>query len=152
MAVVVFQFLSRVWLCNPMNCRMPGFLVLHHLPEFAQNYVHLVSDAIQPSHPLPHPSATALSLLQHQGLFQWICSSHQVAKVLEFQFRISPSNEYSQGWFPLGLTSLNFLEVQGTLESSPARQFESISPLLLSLLYDPTLTSMYDYWKNCSFD
>ena len=117
MAVVVVQFLSRVWLCNPMNCRMPGFLVLHHLPEFAQNCVHLVSDAIQPSHPLPHPPATALSLPQHQGLFQWIYSSHQVAKVLELQFRISPSNEYPQGWFPLGLTSLNFPEVQGTLKS-----------------------------------
>ena len=111
------QLLSRVWLCSPMNCRMPGFPVLHHLPEFAQNYVHLVSDAIQPSHPLPHPSPIVLSLPQHQDLFQWICSSHHVAKVLELQFRISPSNEYSQGWFPLGLTSLNFLAVQGTLKS-----------------------------------
>ena len=117
MAVVVFQFLSCVWLCNPMNCRIPGFPVLHHLPEFAQNYVHLVSDAIRPSHPLPHSSAIALSLPQHQDFFQWICSSHQVAKVLELQFRISPSNEYSQGWFPLGLTSLNFLAVHGTIKS-----------------------------------
>ena len=72
-------------LCNPMGCSMPGFPVLHSLPEFA--HVHWVSDAIQPSYPLLLPSPLAHNLSQHQGLFQWICSSHQVAKVLEFQLQ-----------------------------------------------------------------
>ena len=66
-----------------MNCSTPGFLVLHHLPELAQNHVHWVSDAIQPSHPLLPPSPLALNLSQHQGLFQWVGSPHQVAKVLD---------------------------------------------------------------------
>ena len=56
-------------LCDPMNCSMPGFPVLHHLLELAQTHVHRVGDAIQPSHPLPPPSPYALSLSQHQGLF-----------------------------------------------------------------------------------
>ena len=70
-------------LCDPMDCSMPGFPVLHHLLEFAQTHIHWVDDAIQPSHPLL-PSSPAHNLCQHQGLFQWIGSSHQVAKVLEF--------------------------------------------------------------------
>ena len=74
---------------------MPGFPVHHQLPELAQTHVHLVGDAIQPSHPLSSPSP-AFSLSQHQGLFQCVGSLHQVAKVLEhFSFSISPSNEYS---------------------------------------------------------
>ena len=71
-------------LCDPMDCSTPGFPVHHQLPEFTQTHVHWVSDAIQPSHPLSSPSPTALFLSQHQGLFQWVTSSHQVAKVLEF--------------------------------------------------------------------
>ena len=69
-------------LCNPMDCNMPGFPVLHHLPELAQTHVHWIGDAIQPSHPLLSPSPPALNLSQHQGLFQWVSSSHQVATVL----------------------------------------------------------------------
>ena len=76
---------SRVWLCDPMDCSTPGFPVHHHLPEFAQPHVHWVSDAIQPSHPLSSPSPPAFSLSQYQGLFQWVGSSHQVAKELELQ-------------------------------------------------------------------
>ena len=72
-------------LCDPMDCSMPGFPVLHHLLEFAQTHVHWVSDAIQPAHPLPPATLPALNLSQHQGLFQWVSSSHQVAKVLEIQ-------------------------------------------------------------------
>ena len=64
---------------------MPSFPVFHHLPEFTQTHVHWVSDAVQPSHPLSSPSPPALNLSQHQGLFQWVGSSHQVAKVLELQ-------------------------------------------------------------------
>ena len=74
-------------LCDPVDCSMPGFSVLPHLPEFAQTHVHWVSDAIQPSHPLLSPSLPALNLSQHQGLFQWVGSLHQVAKVLELQFQ-----------------------------------------------------------------
>ena len=69
-------------LCDPRNCSMPGFPVLHHFLEFAQTNVHWVSNAIQPSHPLLPTSHLALSLSQHQGLFQWVGSMHQVAKVL----------------------------------------------------------------------
>ena len=72
-------------LCDPMNHSTPGLPVHHHLPEFTQTHVHRVGDAIQPSHPLLSPSPPALNPSQHQGLFQWVNSSHEVAKVLEFQ-------------------------------------------------------------------
>ena len=73
-------------LCNRINCSTPGLPVHHQLPEFTQTHVHWVGDAIQPSHPLSSP-APALNLSQHQGLFKWVSSSHQVAKVLEFQLQ-----------------------------------------------------------------
>ena len=72
-------------ICDPMDCSMPGLPVHHQLPEFTHTHVHRVGDAIQPSHPLLSPSPPALNLSQHQGLFKWLSSSHQVAKVLEFQ-------------------------------------------------------------------
>ena len=72
-------------LCNPMNCSMPGLPVHHQLPAFTQTHVHRVGDAIQPSHPLSSPSPPAPNPSQHQSLFQWVNSSHEVAKVLEFQ-------------------------------------------------------------------
>ena len=72
-------------LCNPMNYSMPGLPVHHQLPEFTQTHVHRVSDAIQPSHPLSSPSPPAPNPSQHQSLFQWVNSLHEVAKVLEFQ-------------------------------------------------------------------
>ena len=81
------------WLST--DCSMPGFPVLHYLPDFAQTRVHWVDDAIQPSHPLSAPSPLALSLSQHQGLFQLVSSLHQVAKAWRFSFNISPFNEYS---------------------------------------------------------
>ena len=74
-------------LCDPMNRSMPGLPVHHQLPESTQTHVHRVGDAIQPSHPLLSPSPPALNLSQHQGLFKWVSSSHQVAKVLEFQLQ-----------------------------------------------------------------
>ena len=72
---------------NPMDCGTPGFPVLYCLPVFAQTHVHWVNNAIQPSHPLLSPSSPTLNLSLHQGLFQWVGSSHQVAKVLELQFQ-----------------------------------------------------------------
>ena len=74
-------------LCDPMDCSTPGLSVHHQLPEFTQTRVHWVGDAIQTFHPLSSPSPPALNLSQHQGLFKWVSSSHQVAKVLEFQFQ-----------------------------------------------------------------
>ena len=74
-------------LCDPMNRSTPGLPVHHQLPEFAQTHVHRVGDAIQPSHPLSSPSPPAPNPSQHQGLCQWVSSSHQVAKVLEFQLQ-----------------------------------------------------------------
>ena len=74
-------------LCDPVDCSMPGFLVYHQLLELAQTHVQRVSDAIQPSHPLSSPSPPAFNLSQHQSLFQGVSSSHQMAKVLEFQLQ-----------------------------------------------------------------
>ena len=83
------QFSSVAQSCptlfDPMNCCTPGLPVHHQLPEFTQTHMHRVSDAIQPSHSLSSPSSPALNPSQHQSLFQWVSSSHEVAKVLEFQ-------------------------------------------------------------------
>ena len=76
-------------LCDPMNRSMPVLLVHHQLPEFTQTHVHRVSNAIQPSHPLSSPSPLAPHPSQHQSLFQWVNSSHEVAEVLEFQLLIT---------------------------------------------------------------
>ena len=76
---------SCLTLCDPMNRSTPGLPVHHQLPEFTQTHVHWVSDAIQPSHPWSSPSPPAPNPSQHQSLFQWVNSSHEVAKVLEFQ-------------------------------------------------------------------
>ena len=111
-------------LCNPMNRSTPGLLVHHQLPEFTQTHVHRVGDAIQPSHPLSSPSPLALNLSQHQGLFQWVSSLHQVAKDWSFSFNISPSNEYS-GLMTFRLDWLDLLAVQGTLK---LRTFFNWSP------------------------
>ena len=72
-------------LCDPMNHSTPGLPVHHQLPKFTQTHVHRVSDAIQPSHPLSSPSPPAPNPSQQQSLFQWVNSSHEVAKVLEFE-------------------------------------------------------------------
>ena len=99
-----------------MDCSMPGFPVHHQLPEFTQTHVHWVGDVFQLSHPLSSPSPPTFNLSQHQGLFKWISSLHQVAKVLEFSFSISPSNDYS-GLISLRMDWLDLLAVQGTLKS-----------------------------------
>ena len=81
------QSLSHVQLCSLMDCSTPGLRVCRKLLEFTQTRVHWVSDAIQPSHPLLFPSPLTLNISQHQGLFQWVNSLHEVAKVLEFQLQ-----------------------------------------------------------------
>ena len=98
-----------------MDCTMPGFPVHHQLPELAQTRVHWVSDAIQPSHPLSSPFPPALNLFQHQGLFQWVSSSHQVAKVLGVSALASVLPMNTQDWSPLGWTSWISLQSKGLL-------------------------------------
>ena len=82
---VVVQLLSHIWLFATPNCSTTCFPVLRYLPEFAQTHVSWVGDVIQPSHPLLPPSSPSLILSQHQGLYLWVCSPHQVTKVLELQ-------------------------------------------------------------------
>ena len=101
------QLLSCVWLCDPMNRSKPGFAVHHQLPESTQTHVHWVDDAIQPSHPLSSPSPPALNLSQHQGLFQWVSSSNQVAKVLDLQFQ-----HQSFQWTPTPLGWTGWISLQ----------------------------------------
>ena len=139
-------------LCNPMNCSTPGLPVHHRLPEFTQTHVHPISDAIQPSHPLSSPSPPAPNPSQHQSLFQWVNSSHEVAKTLEFQ----PQHQSFQ-WTPRTDLLQNGLvgspcSPRDSQESSPVPQFKSINSLALSFLHSPTLTSRHDHWKNHSLD
>ena len=110
--------------------------------------VRWVSDAVQPSHPLSSPSPPAFSLSQHQGLFQWVSSSHQVDKYRSFS--ISPSNEYS-GLISFMINWLDLLAVQGTLKSL-LQHHSSKASILQPNFCSPTLTSIHDHWKNHSFD
>ena len=139
-------------LCDPMDCRMPGLPVHHQLLKFTQTHVHWVGDAIQPSHPLLSPSPPTLDLSQHQGLFKWVSSLHQVTKVLEFQLQ-----HQSFQWTPrTGLLWDGLVgspcSPRGSQESSPAPQFKSINSSVLSFLFSLTLTSLHDHWKNHSLD
>ena len=148
---VSVQLLSHVWLfATPMDCSTPGFPVHHQFPEPTQTHIHWVSDAIQPSHPLSPPSPPDFSLSQHQGLFQWVSFLHQVAKVLEFHFNISPSNEYS-GLISFRMDWLDLLAVQGTLKSLLQHHSSKASILQHSAFFIVQL-SQHDYWKNHSFD
>ena len=112
---VVIQSLSHVWLCDPLDDSMPGFPVLHHFLELAQRQVHWISDAIQSPYPLSPPSPPAFNLCQHQGLFQWVGSSHQVAKLQGLHLQ-HPSNEYS-GLISFGTDWFALPAVQRTLKS-----------------------------------
>ena len=110
----VFQ--SCQTLCDSMNLSTPGLPVHHQLSEFTQIHVHWAGDAIQLSHPLSSPYPPTCDLSQHQGLFKWISSSHQVTKYWSFSFSICPSNEYS-GLISFRMDWLYLLAVQGTLKS-----------------------------------
>ena len=100
-------------ICNLMYCSMPGCLVLHHFSEFTQAHVHWVGDAIEPFHPLSSPCPPALNLSQHQGLFKWVSSSHQVAKILRVSASISVLPKNIQNWSPLGWTGWISLQSKG---------------------------------------
>ena len=132
---------SCLTLYDPMNCSTPGFPVLHYLPEFAQTHVHWVGDAIQPSHPLLPSSPPAFNLSQNQGLFQWVSSLHQVAKVLELQLQHQSFQWIFRVDFLYDWLVWSPCSPRDSQESSPAPQFECINSSVLSLLYGPTLTS-----------
>ena len=125
-----------------MNCSMPGLLVHHQLPEFTQTHVHWVSDTIQPSHPLLSPSPPALNLSQHQGLFKWVSSLHQVAKYWSFSFSISPSNEHT-GLISFRMHWLDLLAVQGALKSLFQHYCSKASILLHSAFFIVQLSHPY---------
>ena len=139
-------------LCDPMNRSTPGLPVHHELLEFTQTQIHRVSDAIQPSHPLSSPSPSAPNPSQLQSLFQWVNSSHEVAKVPEFQlqhhsFQRNPRADLLQD----GLVG-SPCSPRDSQESSPTPQFKSINSSALSFLHSPTLTSIHDHGKNHSLD
>ena len=132
-----------------MDCSMPGFPVLHRLLEFAQTPVHWVDNTIQPSHPLLSPYPPAFNLSQHQGLFQWVGSSHQVAKMLALQHQ---SFLNIQGWFPLGLTGLISLMSKGSKSllqhhSSKAKILQCSAFFMVQLSH-----LVHDYCKNHSLN
>ena len=107
---------SCLTLCNPMDCSKPGLPAHHQLLDFTQTHVHCVSDAIQPSHSLSFPSPPAFNLSQHQGLFKRGSSSHQVAKVLEFQLQHQSFQEHP-GLNSFRMDWLDLLAVQRTPKS-----------------------------------
>ena len=149
---VQFSSVSHVWLCNTMDCSMPGLPVHHQLPEFNQTHVHWVCDAIQPSHPLSSPSPPAFNLSHHEGLFQWVSSSHQVAKALEFQLQ----HQSFQWIFRTDLLQNGLVgspcSPRDSQESSPTPQFKSTNSSVLSFFSSPTLISIHDHWKKYSLD
>ena len=142
---------SCLTLCDPMDCSTPGFPVHHQLPEFTQTQVHRVGDAIQPSHPLSPPSPPASSLCQHQGLFQWVSSSHQVPKVLEFQLQHQSFQWIFRTEFPSNGVVGYPCSPRDSQESSPTPH-KGINSSSLCLIYGPNLTSTHDYWKNHNSD
>ena len=133
-----------------MDSSTPGFTFLHHLTEFSQTHVFRISDAIQPSHPLPSPSPPASIFPTIRGFSNELALHIRWPKYWSFSFSISPSKEYS-GLIAFRIDWFHLLAVQGTQESSPTPQFKSISSSALSLLYGQTLKSIQDYWKNHSF-
>ena len=129
-------------LCNPMDCSMPGFPVHHQLPDPTEIHVHCISDAIQTSHPLLSPSFPAFNLSQHQGLFQWVGSSHQVATYWSFSFSISPSSEYS-GLISFRMDWSALFAVQGTLKSLLQHHSSKASILWCSTFFIVQLSYPY---------
>ena len=138
-------------LCDPMDCSMPGLPVLHHLPELAQTHVHQANDTIQPSHPLLSPSPPAFSISQHQVFFNESAHHIRWPNYWSFSCSISPSNEYS-GMISFRINWWSPCCPRDSHESSPTPQLKGINSSALSFLHSPTLTSIYDDWKNHSLD
>ena len=127
-------------LCDPTDCSMPGLPVHHHLRELAQTHVHWVSGDIQPSHPLSSPSSPAFNFSQHQGLSQWISSSHQYPKYLSFSFNMSPSNS---GLISFRIDWFDLLAVQGTFKSLLQHHSSKASVLWCSAFFMVQLSHPY---------
>ena len=123
-----------------MDCSTLGLPVQHQLPEFTQTHVHWVGDAIQPSHPLSSPSPPAFNLSQHQGLFRWVRSSHQMAKVMEFRDQHQSFQWIFRTYFLSDGLVGSPCSPRNSQESFPTPQFKSISSSVLSFLYSSTLT------------
>ena len=136
----VAQSCPTLW--DPMNHSTPGFPVHHRLPLSTQTHVHWVGNTIQPSHPLLSPSPPAFNLSQHQGLFKWVSSSHEVAKVLEFQLQHQSFNEHS-GLISFRMDWLDLLTVQGTLKSLLQHHSSKASILLRSAFFIVQLLHPY---------
>ena len=129
--------------CDPMNCSTPGLPVHHHLLEFTQTHVHQVRNAIQPSHPQSSTSPPAPNPSQHQSLFQWVNSSHELAKVLEsFGFSIIVSKEIL-GLISFRMDWLDLLAVQGTLKSLLQHHSSKSSILRRSAIFTVQLSHPY---------
>ena len=125
-----------------MNHSTPGLPVHHQLPEFTQTHVHRVSDAIQPSHPLLSPSPPAPNPSQHQSLFQWVNSSHEVAKVLEFRLQ-HQSFQWTPRTISFRMDCLDLLAVQGTLKSLLQHHSSKPSVLWCSAFFTVQLSHPY---------
>ena len=125
-----------------MDCSTPGFPVYHQLPKLAPAHVHWAGNAIQLSHLLSSPSPPTFNLSQHQGLFQWVSSSHQVAKVLEFQLQHQSSNEYL-GLISFRIDWLDLLAAQGTLKSLLQHHSSKASILWRSAFFIVQLSHPY---------
>ena len=137
-------------LCDTMDCTTPDLPVHHQIPKLT--HVLWVSDVIQSSHPLSSPSPPTFNLSQHQGFLKWVSSSHQVAKVLEFQLQHQSFQWRFRNVFLFDGLVGSLCYTRNSQESSPTQQFKSINSSALSFLYSSTLTSIHDYWKNHSFD
>ena len=131
-----------------MNCSTTHLLVHHQLPEFTQTHVHRIGDAIQPSHPLSSLSPPASNPSQHQSLFQWVNSSHEVAKVLEFQPQ-HQSFQWTPGLISFKMDWLDLFAVQGTLKSLFQQHSSKVSILQRSAFFSPTLLYKYDLLPSC---
>ena len=138
---------SSLTVFDPMDCSMPGFAVLHCLPEFAQTHVHWVGDAIQPSHPLLPLLLLPSSLSEHLGLSIELALFIRWSKYWSFSSSISPSGEYS-GLISFKIDWIGLLLVQLSLRSL----LQHHNSKTLILLYGPPLTFRHDYGKNHSFD
>ena len=146
------QSLSRVRLfVTPRTTKHQASLSIT-TPEVHSNPCPLSRWYYPPSHPLSSPSPPAFNLFQHQGLFQWVNSSHHVAKVLQFQLSTSVLPVNTQDWSPLGWTGWISLQFKGLSRVFSTPQFKSINSLVLSFLYSPTHTCIHDHWKNHSLD
>ena len=128
-------------LCDPMDCSMPGLPVHHQLPELAQSHVH---EWVMPSNHLilSSPSPSAFNISQHRGLFQWVNSSHQVARYWSFSVSLSHSSEYS-GLISFRMDWLELLAVQETLKSFLQHHSSKASILWRSAFFMVQLSRLY---------